>query len=87
MFEVIATESSYVRSLDILISHFMDDPGMNPDLPDGRRVLTRHQYHVIFSNVREVREVAKKYVRNCYVFNKHSGILPVINIFIASLFW
>ena len=60
MFEVIATESSYVRSLDILVNHFMNDAGMNPDLPDGRRVLTRHQYHVIFSNVREVREVAKK---------------------------
>ena len=61
MFEVIATEGSYVRSLDVLIKHFMEDPGMNPDLPEGRRVLNRRQYHVIFSNVREVHEVAKRY--------------------------
>ena len=62
MFEVIATEGSYVRSLDVLVKHFMEDPGMNPDLPEGRRVLNRRQYHVIFSNVREVHEVAKRYV-------------------------
>ena len=62
MFEVIATEGSYVRSLEILVKHFMEDPGMNPDLPEGRRVLNRRQYHVIFSNVREVYEVAKRYV-------------------------
>lgn len=61
MFEVIATEDSYVRSLDVLVKHFMEDPGMNPDLPEGRRVLNRRQYHVIFSNVREVHEVAKRY--------------------------
>ena len=61
MFEVIATECSYVRSLDILVKHFMEDPGMNPDLPEGRRVLNRRQYHVIFSNVREVHEIAQKY--------------------------
>lgn len=60
MFEVITTEGSYVRSLDILIDHFMKDPGMNPDLPDGRRVLNRRQFHVIFSNVGEVYEVAKR---------------------------
>ena len=65
MFEVIATEGSYVRSLDILVKHFMEDPGMNPDLPEGRRVLNRRQYHVIFSNVREVHEVAKRYNKMC----------------------
>lgn len=76
MFEVIATEGSYVRSLDVLVKHFMEDPGMNPDLPEGRRVLNRRQFHVIFSNVREVREVAKKYDAICvlaiYVINKQS---------------
>ena len=65
MFEVIATEGSYVRSLDVLVAHFMEDPGMNPELPDGRRVLNRRQYHVIFSNVREVHEVAKRYDNYC----------------------
>lgn len=62
MFEVIASEATYLRSLDVLIDHFMDDPGMNPNLPEGRRVLDKRQHHVIFSNVREVRDVSAKFL-------------------------
>ncbi len=49
-----------MRSLDVLIDHFMDDPGMNPNLPEGRRVINKRQYHVVFSNVREIRQVSSK---------------------------
>ena len=61
MFEVITSEATYLRSLDVLISHFMEDPGMNPGLPEGRRVLDKRQHHVIFSNVREVRDTSARY--------------------------
>ena len=60
MFEVITSEATYLRSLDVLIEHFMSDPGMNPNLPDGRRVLDKRQHHVIFSNVREIRDVSAR---------------------------
>ena len=60
MFEVITSEATYLRSLDVLISHFMEDPGMNPGLPEGRRVLDKRQHHVIFSNVREVRDTSAR---------------------------
>lgn len=60
IFEVISSEATYLRSLDVLIEHFMDDPGMNPNLPEGRRVLEKRQHHVIFSNVREVRDVSAR---------------------------
>ena len=60
MFEVITSEATYLRSLDVLISHFMEDPGMNPGLPEGRRVLDKRQHHVIFSNVREVRDISAR---------------------------
>ena len=60
IFEVVTTEATYLRSLDVLIDHFMDDPGMNPNLPEGRRVLDKRQHHVIFSNVKEVREISAK---------------------------
>ena len=60
MFEVITSEASYHRSLCVLIEHFMDDPGMNPNLPQGRRVLDKRQFHVIFSNVKEVREISAR---------------------------
>lgn len=64
MFEVIASEATYLRSLDVLIEHFMDDPGMNPNLPEGRRVLDKRQHHVIFSNVREVRDVSARFLND-----------------------
>lgn len=62
MYEVITSEVSYLRSLDVLIDHFMSDPGMNPNLPDERRVLSKRQHQVIFSNVREIRDISSKYV-------------------------
>lgn len=62
IFEVVTTEATYLRSLDVLIDHFMEDPGMNPNLPEGRRVLDKRQHHVIFSNVQEVREVSARWV-------------------------
>lgn len=58
MFEVITSEASYLRSLNVLIEHFMDDPGMNPNLPEGRRILDKRQHHVVFSNVKEVQETS-----------------------------
>jgi hypothetical protein len=62
MFEVVTTEATYLRSLDVLIEHFMEDPGMNPHLPEGRRVLDKRQHHVIFSNVQEVREISARFL-------------------------
>ena len=62
MFEVITSEASYLRSLGILVDHFMEDPGMNPNLPEGRRILDKRQHHVIFSNVKEVQEVSQRFV-------------------------
>ena len=60
MYEVLTSEASYLRSLNVLIEHFMEDPGMNPNLPDGRRVLDKRQHHVMFSNVRDVREISQR---------------------------
>ena len=64
MFEVITSEASYLQSLGVLVDHFMDDPGMNPGLPEGRRILDKRQHHVIFSNIKEVQEVSERLVYN-----------------------
>ena len=61
MFEVIMSEATYLRSLDVLIEHFMDDPGMNPNLPEGRRVMLKREHHVIFSNIRDVRQASARW--------------------------
>ena len=79
MFEVISSEATYLRSLDVLIDHFMDDPGMNPNLPEGRRVLDKRQHHVIFSNVREVRDVSARFLNELESRQKESPVVKNIS--------
>ena len=79
MFEVISSEATYLRSLDVLIDHFMDDPGMNPNLPEGRRVLDKRQHHVIFSNVREVRDVSARFLSDLQLRQKESPVVKNIS--------
>ena len=79
MFEVISSEATYLRSLDVLIDHFMDDPGMNPNLPEGRRVLDKRQHHVIFSNVREVRDVSARFLNDLQLRQKESPVVKNIS--------
>lgn len=75
IFEVISTEDSYLRSLDVLIQHFMDDPGMNPHLPEGRRVMDKRQHHVIFSNTKEVREVSARFLEKLHSRQRESAVV------------
>ena len=62
MYEVVMSEATYLRSLDVLIEHFMDDPGMNPSLPEGRKVMSKREHHVIFSNIGDVRQASARWV-------------------------
>ena len=78
MFEVISSESTYLRSLDVLIQNFMDDPGMNPNLPEGRRVIDKRQHHVIFSNVKEVREVSAQFLSRLQSRQRESAVVKNI---------
>ncbi len=79
MFEVISSEATYLRSLDVLIQNFMDDPGMNPHLPEGRRVIDKRQHHVIFSNVKEVREVSSEFLLKLQSRQKKSAVVKNIS--------
>ena len=63
----------------MLIQHFMDDPGMNPHLPEGRRVIDKRQHHVIFSNVKEVREVSALFLEQLQKRQKESAVVKNIS--------
>jgi neuronal guanine nucleotide exchange factor len=78
MFEVLTSEASYLRSLKVLVEHFMDDPGMNPNLPEGRRVLDKRQHHVIFSNVKEVQLISTQFLKDLQVRQRESAIIQNI---------
>lgn len=73
MFEVITSEASYLKSLDILISHFMLDRDLlpNPNLPavdpvanaTGEvltQILDRQQYHFLFSGLSAIKGVSER---------------------------
>ena len=54
-FEVITSQASYLRSLNILLDHFMKDRQLKEVIPYAER-------KTIFSNVEKVHSVEQKYV-------------------------
>ena len=61
MFEVLTSEEVYLSDLDTLVTHYMDNSGLNPDLPEEQRVLNRQEYHHIFSNIKEITDISRGY--------------------------
>ncbi|MBN3322039.1 ARHG5 factor, partial [Atractosteus spatula] len=51
MFEVIASEASYQKSLTVAVDHFMKSPAL-------RQTLSSLEHHSLFSNLPQVREVS-----------------------------
>lgn len=59
MFEVITSEASYLKSLNVLVTHFM----LNPRITDDYSVdcvLNKREKHVLFSDVIPVRETSER---------------------------
>ncbi|XP_047139242.1 rho guanine nucleotide exchange factor 16 isoform X2 [Hydra vulgaris] len=69
MFEVITSEASYLKSLDILISHFMMSKVFlpNPNLPSSNpnevQFIDRQQYHFLFSGLSSVKSASERFLR------------------------
>lgn len=74
-FEVISSEMSYIRSLKILIKHFMDAPELSPELPSEHRVISRDGYKQLFSNLRAIYDVSLKLVPTLLTNNFQSCCL------------
>ena len=55
MFEVITSEASYLKSLNVLIRHFVQSPkfaGVIPgDLTHAGAVVTKRDFRVLFSDI------------------------------------
>ncbi|CAH3184643.1 unnamed protein product [Porites lobata] len=58
MFEVITSEASYLRSLNILMSQFIKSEELNAG--SSLCVLERGQSHVLFSNINSIKSVSEK---------------------------
>ena len=60
MFEVITSEESYIRSLNFLMSHFINSDDLSPD--SSLCVLERSQSLELFSNISDIKSVSERYV-------------------------
>ena len=58
MFEVISSEASYLKSLNILISHFVQSPQFSGDTS----VLNKRDQRILFSEVISVRSCSEKFL-------------------------
>ena len=56
MFELITSEASYLRSLNVMTTHFIQ----NEDLIGDDAVLSRIEHHALFSDIIPVRECSER---------------------------
>ena len=59
---MVVSEATYHLNLATLVDSFMDDPKLDPNKPEGEKVMNRKQHSIIFSNVKEIRKVSARYV-------------------------
>ena len=64
-FEIISSEASYLKSLNVLVSHFAN----SPKLRHNPHVISKHDWEAVFSNVYQIRECSEKFLQsleNCW---------------------
>ncbi|XP_042328956.1 rho guanine nucleotide exchange factor 15 [Sceloporus undulatus] len=57
LFEVVTSEASYLRSLTLLIEHFMESRDM------AATILLR-EHRILFSNIRKVKEISERFLQD-----------------------
>ncbi|XP_064610369.1 uncharacterized protein LOC135474730 isoform X1 [Liolophura sinensis] len=61
MFEIITSEASYFKSLNVLINTFVMSPELCGEISE-KAVLTKQQKHLLFSNIGAVRDASEKFL-------------------------
>ena len=59
MFEIITSEASYLKSLNVLMDVFLCSDEFGSDM-SNKCVLTRNERHVIFSNIGAIRDASER---------------------------
>lgn len=60
MFEILTSEATYLKSLNVLIDIFLSSEEFGSD-HSNKCVLTRNERHVIFSNIGAIRDASERY--------------------------
>ncbi|XP_053378788.1 uncharacterized protein LOC123528066 isoform X3 [Mercenaria mercenaria] len=61
MFEIITSEATYLKSLNVLIDVFLMSDELGSDL-SNKCVITRQERHVIFSNIGAIRDTSERFL-------------------------
>ncbi|KAJ7379711.1 Rho guanine nucleotide exchange factor 26 [Desmophyllum pertusum] len=77
MFEVITSEASYIRSLNILMLHFLSSDDLSPG--SSLCVLERGQSHVLFSNISAIKSVSESFLQALRVRQKEALVMSSIS--------
>ncbi|CAH3183181.1 unnamed protein product [Porites lobata] len=77
MFEVITSEASYLRSLNILMSQFIKSEELNAG--SSLCVLERGQSHVLFSNINSIKSVSENFVQALRARQKEAVVISSIS--------
>jgi len=72
-FEIISSEVSYLKSMNILVDHFMSNLRVTFDR-DMESILSRNDFKILFSNARAVRDASAKLVTS----DLNMNIMPVL---------
>ena len=71
LFEIMTSEASYLKSLDVLVHTFMEaaefDVSQLQRLGSSSCLLSKPEHKVLFSNIHKVRSVSKRCVASQYV--------------------
>lgn len=90
MFEVITSEASYLKSLDILVSHFMLNKEFlpNPRIPsadtDEKQMLDRQQYHFLFTGISAIKSVSERFLKDLRRRQQESILISTISDIISD---
>jgi len=85
MFEVITSEASYLKSLDILVTHFMmnrnffPNPNLPSDDPNEEQLIDRHQYHFLFTGISAVKAVSERFLKDLRRRQQQSVLIKSIS--------
>ena len=60
MFEVLTSEASYLKSLNILVNHFMNECLEKVDHMQEEKVLDKQQFHFLFGGLPKIKSVSER---------------------------
>ncbi|XP_028394299.1 rho guanine nucleotide exchange factor 5-like isoform X2 [Dendronephthya gigantea] len=82
IFEVISSEASYLKSLNLLVDHFLKSPAFSSDSNDP--VLSKHEVSELFSNIMEVVNVSERFLDELRSRQRQSVLIESISDIITD---